>query len=418
MRIAIVGTGIAGLTCAHLLSARYDVTVFEGQPRPGGHTNTVRVEVGDETHDVDTGFIVYNERNYPGLVRLFERLGIPTKPSEMSFGVSDGSTGVEWRATSLSTVFAQPRNALRPGFLRMLSDVVRFNRHARRLLDQGRLDGLTLRELVTSGPWSPRMVDWYLAPMISAIWSAPIGDALDIPAVTFARFFDNHGLLELGAQPKWRTVSGGARTYVDRILAPLGDRVRLGTPVTKVTRRTDGVELLTERFGPERFDHVVLACHSDQSLELLGDPSPEERAVLGSIRYQANTAVLHTDERMLPKARRARASWNYRLDDAGMEGAGGATLTYLMNRLQSIGSRHQICVTLNQIDSPDPDRVLGIFEYAHPVLDRAAVSAQRRYGEISGIRSTWYCGAYWGYGFHEDGVQSALRICRAFGADL
>ncbi|MDA8301900.1 MAG: FAD-dependent oxidoreductase [Actinomycetota bacterium] len=418
MRIAIIGTGIAGLTCAHLLTKSHDVTVFERDRRPGGHTNTVRVELGDETHEVDTGFIVYNERNYPGLVKLFDRLGVPTTPSDMSFGVSDAATGIEWRATSPSTVFAQPRNILRPAFLRMLADVVRFNRQTRRLLGAGLINGLTLRELVALGHWSPQMVDWYLAPMVSAIWSAPIGDALDIPAATFARFFDNHGLLQLGAQPRWRTVTGGARTYVERILAPLAHRVRLATPVTKVVRRADGAEVLTERYGPEHFDHVILAAHSDQSLDLLGDPSPAERAVLGSIRYQPNIAVLHTDKRLLPRARRAWASWNYRLGCVGAPEVGGATLTYHMNQLQSIDSSHQICVTLNQAEAVDPDRVLGVFEYAHPILDGAAVAAQQRYEEISGIRSTWYCGAYWGYGFHEDGVQSAMRVCRAFGAHL
>jgi predicted NAD/FAD-binding protein len=418
MRIAIIGTGIAGLTCAHLLTKSHDVTVFERDRRPGGHTNTVRVELGDETHEVDTGFIVYNERNYPGLVKLFDRLGVPTTPSDMSFGVSDAATGIEWRATSPSTVFAQPRNILRPAFLRMLADVVRFNRQTRRLLGAGLINGLTLRELVALGHWSPQMVDWFLAPMVSAIWSAPIGDALDIPAATFARFFDNHGLLQLGAQPRWRTVTGGARTYVERILAPLAHRVRLATPVTKVVRRADGAEVLTERYGPEHFDHVILAAHSDQSLDLLGDPSPAERAVLGSIRYQPNIAVLHTDKRLLPRARRAWASWNYRLGCVGAPEVGGATLTYHMNQLQSIDSSHQICVTLNQAEAVDPDRVLGVFEYAHPILDGAAVAAQQRYEEISGIRSTWYCGAYWGYGFHEDGVQSAMRVCRAFGAHL
>jgi uncharacterized protein len=417
MRIAIIGTGISGLTCAHLLGPRHDVTMFERDGRPGGHTNTVRVELGDESHDVDTGFIVYNERNYPGLVQLFRRLGVPTEPSDMSFGVSDTTTGIEWRATSLGTVFAQPRNALRPAFLQMLADIVRFNRQTRRFLDAGLLDGLTLRELVDRGGWSPHMVTWYLAPMVSAIWSAPIGDALDIPAVTFARFFDNHGLLGLGSQPCWRTVTGGARTYVERILAPLGGRLRLATPVTKVIRRSEGVEILTDRYGPEQFDHVILATHSDQSLGVLGDPTAAERAVLGGIRYQLNTAVLHTDERLLPRAHRARASWNYRLNGSSGAGTTGATLTYHMNRLQSIDSKHQICVTLNQVEAVDPDRVLGVFEYAHPVLDSGAVAAQRRYREISG-GSTWYCGAYWGYGFHEDGVQSALRVCRAFGVGL
>ena len=440
MRIAVVGTGILGLTCAHLLGRAHDVTVFEREGRAGGHTNTVRVDFDDETHYVDTGFIVYNEPNYPGLVRLFDRLGVPTKPSDMSFGVSDPATGVEWRATGPSTVFARPSNALRPAFLRMLADIARFNRHTRALLAEGIPEGLTLRELVAEGRWSSHLVTWYLAPMVSAIWSAPIGAALDIPAATFARFFDNHGLLRLGAQPSWRTVDGGAQSYVRRILDPLGNRVRLGTPVAKITRHPDGVELVTDRHGPERFDHVILAGHSDESLELLVDPSPAERAVLGSIRYQPNTAVLHTDERVLPRARRAWASWNYRLQASatptsatptadsptGRPPTGrpatadprGATLTYSMNLLQSIDSRHQICVTLNQPGAVDPARVLGVFEYAHPVMDSAAVAAQKRYGEISGVRATWYCGAYWGYGFHEDGLQSALRVCRAFGVDL
>ena len=418
VRIAIVGTGISGLTCAFLLGKLHDVTVFEREARPGGHSNTVPVELGDETHDVDTGFIVYNEQNYPGLSRLFERLGVRTKPSDMSFSVSDAGTGIEWRSTSPGTVFAQRRNALRPVFLRMLADIVRFNRSTRRLLAAGDLDGWTLGELVAAGRWSRSMVNWYLAPMVSAVWSAPVRDALDIPAATFARFFDNHGLLRLGAQPRWRTVDGGSRTYVERILAPLGERVRLGTPVAKVVRRPGGVELVTDRHGPERFDHVILAGHSDQSLEVLGDPSASERSVLGSIRYQSNVAVLHTDVRLLPRNRRAWASWNYRLDGTGGSGPAGATLTYHMNRLQSVASRHQICVTLNQEGAIDPRAVLAVFEYAHPVLDRTAVEAQGRYHEISGVRSTWYCGAYWGYGFHEDGLQSALRVCRALGAEL
>ena len=418
MRIAIIGTGISGLTCAHLLGEHHDITVFERGERPGGHTNTVRVELGDETHDVDTGFIVYNERNYPGLVRLFDRLDVPTKPSDMSFGVSDGASGVEWRTTSPNTVFAQRRNALRPEFLRMLTDIVRFNRRARRLLAAGISEQLTLEDLVAEGNWSRRMVNWYLAPLVSAIWSAPPDDALKIPAATFARFFDNHGLLQLGAQPSWRTVDGGARTYVERIVNPLGDQLRLATPVAKVIRRPDGVEVLTDRHGLEHFDHVILAGHSDESLAILGDPTPAEREVLGSIRYQPNTAVLHTDERLLPRTPRARASWNFRLDHTSDGRSGGATVTYHMNRLQSIDSRHQICVTLNESHAVDPNKILGVFEYAHPVLDTPAVAARKRYDEISGIGSTWYCGAYWGYGFHEDGLQSALRVCRAFGVEL
>jgi uncharacterized protein len=415
MRIAIIGTGIAGLTCAHLLGTRHDVTVFERDDRPGGHTNTVRVQLGEESHEVDTGFIVYNDRNYPGLIHLFECLGVPTKPSDMSFSVTDGATGLEWRGTSPNTVFAQRRNVLRPEFVRMLSEIPRFNRSLRKLLQTGMPDTLSLREILASGGQSDRLAEWYLAPMVSAIWSAPPAQALDIPAHTFARFFENHGLLQLGAQPQWRTVDGGARTYVERILRPLGNRVRLGTPVTKVRRGDDGIEVLSERDGLQGFDHVIMACHSDQSLGMLGDPSPAEREILGAIRYQPNTAVLHTDDRLLPRARRARASWNYRLPENNEE---GATITYHLNRLQSIPSRHNICVTLNQLNAVAPEKILAVFDYAHPVLDAGAITAQKRFDEINGHRSTWYCGAYWGYGFHEDGLQSALRVCRSFGLSL
>ena len=408
MRIAIVGTGVSGLVCAHLLSRRHDVTVFEADPRPGGHAHTVRIDLPDETHEVDTGFLVYNERNYPGLVRLFDGLGVATKASDMSFSVSDDVSGVEWRGTSLTTLFAQRRNALRPTFLRMLADVVRFNRTARALLTEEHPTHRSLAEMLAEGRWSSRFVEWYLIPMGSSIWSADPSTFLDMPAVTFARFFDNHGLLDYGDQPSWRTVDGGSRRYVEAILAPLGDAVRLSSPVAKVTRRDDGVEIHTD-MGPERFDHVVLATHSDQALRLLSDPSVPERQVLGAIRYQPNRATLHTDERLLPRSRRAWASWNYhRLADQPRL----ATLTYRMASLQGIDSAHEILVTLNRDDAIRDDRVLARFDYAHPVFDVAAIAAQRRHEELNGARRTWFCGAYWGYGFHEDGVQSARAVCR------
>ena len=408
MRIAIVGTGVSGLVCAHLLSRRHDVTVFEADPRPGGHAHTVRIDLPDETHEVDTGFLVYNERNYPGLVRLFDGLGVATKASDMSFSVSDDVSGVEWRGTSLTTLFAQRRNALRPTFLRMLADVVRFNRTARALLTEEHPTHRSLAEMLAEGRWSSRFVEWYLIPMGSSIWSADPSTFLDMPAVTFARFFDNHGLLDYGDQPSWRTVDGGSRRYVEAILAPLGDAVRLSSPVAKVTRRDDGVEIHTD-MGPERFDHVVLATHSDQALGLLSDPSVAEREVLGAIRYQPNRATLHTDERLLPRSRRAWASWNYhRLADQPRL----ATLTYRLASLQGIDSAHEILVTLNRDDAIRDDRVLARFDYAHPVFDVPAIAAQRRHQELNGNRGTWFCGAYWGYGFHEDGVQSALTVCR------
>jgi predicted NAD/FAD-binding protein len=413
MRIAIVGTGVSGLVCAHLLGRRHEVTVFEADARPGGHAHTVRIDLADETHEVDTGFLVYNERNYPGLVRLFEQLGVATKASDMSFSVSDDVSGVEWRGTSLTTLFAQRRNTLRPAFLRMLADVVRFNRMARSLLTEEDPTDRSLADLLATGHWSSRFVEWYLIPMGSSVWSADPSTFLDMPAVTFARFFDNHGLLDYGNQPSWRTVEGGSRRYVEAILAPLGDAVRLSSPVAKVTRGPDGVELHTD-MGPERFDHVVLATHSDQALRLLSDPSLPEREVLGAIRYQPNRATLHTDDRLLPRSRRAWASWNYhRLADQPQQ----ATLTYRLASLQGIESAHEILVTLNRDDAIRDDRVLGRFDYAHPVFDVAAIAAQRRHEEINGNRSTWFCGAYWGYGFHEDGVQSALRVCRRLAAE-
>jgi predicted NAD/FAD-binding protein len=357
---------------------------------------------------VDTGFLVYNEANYPGLVRLFDRLGVPTKASDMSFGVSDEVSGIEWRGTSLDTVFAQRRNALRPAFLRMLADVVRFNRLARSLLGAPVDLDRSLADLLAEGRWSKQFVDWYLIPMGSSIWSADPRTFLDMPAATFARFFDNHGLLTYGDQPSWRTVDGGSRRYVDAILAPMGDAVRLTCPVDKILRHEDGVEIHSEA-GPERFDQVIVATHSDQALSLLSDPSPEEREVLGSIRYQANLATLHTDASLLPANRRAWASWNYhRL----AEQPDRTTLTYRLASLQGIRSAHELLVTLNRDEVIDEDKVLARFEFAHPVFDSTAVAAQGRRAELNGRRRTWFCGAYWGFGFHEDGVESARSVCR------
>jgi len=408
MKIAIVGTGVSGLVCAHLLSRTHDVTVFEADARPGGHAHTVRVELPDGTFDVDTGFLVYNERNYPGLIKLFADLGVATKPSDMSFSVCDEVSGLEWKGTSFDTVFAQRRNLVRPAFLRMLADIVRFNRRATRLLDGTSDPSMSLEDLLADGHWSSRFLDWYLVPMGSSIWSADPSTFLDMPAVTFARFFANHGLLEYGNQPDWRTVAGGSKHYVDAILGPLGKAVRLDEPVTKITRGADEVEIHTSG-GPERFDQIVVATHSDQALELLSDPSDAEREVLGAIRYQPNRATLHTDERLLPANRKAWASWNYhRVADQPTE----ATLTYRLRSLQGIESRDELLVTLNRDDAIDPARILRTFEYAHPVYDGPAIAAQARHEDLNGQNRTWFAGAYWGYGFHEDGVQSARVVCR------
>jgi uncharacterized protein len=407
MRIAIVGTGVSGLVCAHILSRNHDVTVFEADDRPGGHANTVSIDIAGETHDVDTGFLVYNERNYPGLVRLFENLGVQTKPSDMSFSVTDDVSGIEWRGSSFDSVFAQRRNLVRPAFLRMLSDVVRFNRIARGLLTGEPDLSVSLADLLEKGRWSKQFVDWYLVPMGSSIWSADPTTFLEMPAVTFARFFDNHGLLTYGDQPSWRTVTGGSRSYVEAVLRPLGDRVRLSSPVGKVTRQGEAVEIYSDA-GPEKFDHVILATHSDQALRLLSDPTVPEVQVLSAIRYQPNRATLHTDSSLLPANRRAWASWNYHhlADEPGV-----ATLTYRLRSLQGVTATEEVLVTLNRDDAISDDRVLARFDYAHPIFDRPAIAAQRRHEELNGGR-TWFCGAYWGYGFHEDGVQSALTVCR------
>jgi predicted NAD/FAD-binding protein len=413
MRIAIVGTGISGLVCAHRLAPHHDITVFEAADRLGGHTNTVRVDLDDETHFVDTGFIVHNDRNYPEFVALMGELGVATQPSDMSFSVSDPDAGLEYRGTNLNTIFAQRGNLVRPRFLRMLADIVRFNRQARRLVEGADAAELpadaSLEELVTRGGYSRAFVDQFLVPLGASIWSADPESFLRFPALAYAHFMHNHGLLNLRGMPQWRTVTGGSHRYVAALTAPLADRIRLHSPVHKVVRQADGtVEVLAPQ-GPERFDRVVLATHSDQALRLLADPSPAEREILGAIRYQPNVATLHTDERFLPRCRRARASWNYHLSTTGDR---GATLTYWMNRLQAIDSRHELLVTLNRDDEVEPTSRLGRYDYDHPVFDAAALAAQRRRPEIQGVRGTYYAGAYWEYGFHEDGVRSALDVCR------
>ncbi|MGZ4683902.1 MAG: NAD(P)/FAD-dependent oxidoreductase [Acidimicrobiales bacterium] len=432
MKIGIVGTGISGLVCAHLLHPRHDITVFEANGYVGGHTNTQRVELptadgGTEVQHVDTGFIVFNERNYPNFVRLLDQLGVASQPGEMSFSVSDPRIGLEYRGTNLNTLYAQRANLAKPWFHRMLVDILRFNRSARRLLarDEDRLDRSggeerTLEELVRQGRYSDAFVDRFLVPLGASIWSADPESFMRFPAVAYARFMDNHGLLELAGMPQWRTVSGGSQRYVEALVAPFADRIRRNSPVRKVVRHHDGedgieVELMSPTYGLETFDRVIIASHSDQALRVLSDPSPAEHEILGAIGYQPNVATLHTDERFLPRNPRARASWNYHLGaGTGRE----STLTYWMNNLQALESEHQLLVTLNRHDDIDPATVLGRFEYDHPVFDAAAMSAQARRHEIQGVNGTFFAGAYWGYGFHEDGVRSALDVCRHFGVTL
>jgi predicted NAD/FAD-binding protein len=416
MRIAIVGTGVSGLVCAHLLHDRHDITVFEADHRIGGHVNTVRVDLADETHEVDTGFIVHNRTTYPNLVRLLDKLGVATQPAEMSFSVTDDATGMSYRGTSLDTVFAQRANALNPAFLRMIADIWRFNRRLRRALVDGRIDDDTrIEDFLAAGSYGPWFRDRYLIPLGSAIWSADPTTFTEFPAASYARFMNNHGLLRPSDMIQWRTITGGSARYVDALIAPFADRIRLDTPVEKIVRR-DGaagraLEVTSPTQGPEGFDVVILATHSDQALRLLADATPAEREILGSLRYQPNTAVLHTDTRFLPSVPKARASWNTRV----ARDERTPSLTYWMNRLQSIESREQLLVTLNRDHEIDPARVLARFDYAHPVFERTAMAAQRRRAEIQGRRHTYFAGAYWGYGFHEDGVNSALDVCGHLG---
>ena len=412
MKIAIVGTGISGLVVAHHLHRRHEITVFEADERVGGHTNTVEVDLPEGRFAVDTGFIVCNDRTYPNFLGLLDELGVATQPSDMSFAVTAPGAGLEYRATNLSTLFAQRRNLLRPRFHRMLADILRFNRTLRRMVDAGEdRTEETLADLVERLRCSPAFVDHFLVPFGSSIWSADPTTFLQFPVATYARFMSNHGLLELVGRPTWRTVAGGSSTYVAAITEPFRDRIRTSSPVRKVVRDRNGrsIELATDG-GVEQFDRVVLATHSDQALRMLGDPSDAERSILGSIAYQANVATLHTDGRFLPATPRARASWNFH---AGAGDGRVATLTYWMNRLQDLPTSTPLLVTLNRHDEIEPDAVLGRFDYDHPVLDREAISAQGRRDEIQGVDGTYFAGAYWGYGFHEDGVNSGLDVVRA-----
>jgi len=409
-RIAIIGSGVSGLVAAHRLHGGHEVTVFEADDRIGGHVHTWTVQAGGRDYQVDSGFIVCNERNYPNFLALLAELGIRTQPSTMSFSVRHDGAGLEYNGSTARQLFAQPLNAVRPPFLRMLADVLRFNRAALRF---ARADqSLTLGALVAAGGYSASFRDWYLVPMGSAIWSLPPARVLEMPARFFVDFFDHHGMLSVARRPVWRTVEGGSSRYVQALTAPLRRHIRTRHRVRRVERFSDHVAV-----DGERFDRVVLACHSDQALALLVDPSQAEREVLGAVPYQSNDVVLHTDTSLLPRRRAAWGAWNYRI--TGRPDA-PAVVTYNMNMLQSLDAPDTFCVTLNAPDEIDPARVIGRVTYHHPVVTQAGVAARARRAEVSGRNRTHYCGAYWGNGFHEDGVVSALaavsEIARAVGA--
>ncbi|MBL8202090.1 MAG: FAD-dependent oxidoreductase [Chromatiales bacterium] len=410
MRVAIIGTGISGLYAARQLAGRCDLTLFEAQGHPGGHSNTVEVAMDGQRLAIDTGFIVFNEKTYPRFTALLRDLGVASQPSDMSFSFRCADSGLEYRGdNTFDAIFAQRRNVLRPSFHRMIRDILRFNGMADALVAAE--PAVTLGNFLAARDFRGPMVDDYLLPMAGAIWSAEPARILDFPASHFGRFFRNHGLLQVDGRPQWRTVTGGSREYVRALLRPLRDRLLLDTPVEWVQRHADRVVVKARGRPAADFDQVVLACHSDQALGLLRDPTDTEREVLGAITWQDNDAVLHTDLRLLPRRRRAWAAWNYHRDSSATSGR--VAVTYNLTRLQSLPTRRQFLLTLNGEDGVDPRTILHRQTYSHPVFDAACLRAQGRRDEINGARRTWYCGAYWGYGFHEDGVQSALALCNA-----
>ena len=412
-RIAVIGGGISGLATAWLLQDRYRVTLFEAEARLGGHTNTVDVTLGQVTCPVDTGFLVFNERTYPNLIALFDLLGVRSTATEMSFSVSLENPDLEWAGSSLATVFGQKRNLLRKPFWGMLSDILRFNRESVAWLAAHPGRSESLQDFLVRGNYSPAFSDWYLLPMAAAIWSCPTGQILGMPLATFVRFCNNHGLLQIFDRPAWRTVLGGGREYVVKLAAGLRD-IRLGAAVSRAVRTRAGWQV--DHGGEsEFFDQVVLACHSDQALRIAGASLNEaQRSVLAAITYQPNRALLHTDAALLPRNRQLWSAWNY-FAGQGEPGQQPVGVSYLINKLQPLPFGEPVVVTLNPAREPAADKVLAEFDYAHPVFDAAAIAAQQRLVNVQGQGGVWLAGAWGGYGFHEDGLKSALRVANALG---
>jgi predicted NAD/FAD-binding protein len=414
-RVAVVGSGISGLAAAHRLAGHAEVTLFESGDWFGGHTHTVDMTLDGVTHGVDTGFLVFNHRTYPNLVRLFETLGVETAPSEMSFSVQSRASGLEWSGSDLNGVFAQRRNLLRPRFLKMLAEVMRFNGLATDIAQRGAEQELSepIGDFLTRHRFGDAFRDWYFLPMIGCIWSCPTDQMLRFPIATMIRFCHNHGLIQVTDRPQWHTVRGGAKHYVEKLLARIPD-ARLNTPVTAVRRLPPGQGqagvMVHTAAGEERFDEVVMACHSDQSLALLADATPGERSVLGAIGYHPNRAVLHTDASVMPQRRRAWAAWNYERAPETQREQSAVCLHYWLNRLQPLPWDKPVIVSLNPARPIAPQTIVGEWNYSHPVFDLAAIEAQRRLPQIQGRSHVWYCGAWTRYGFHEDGLSSALEV--------
>ncbi len=415
MKIAIIGSGISGLTAAYLLNRQHDISVFEASSWVGGHTHTVDVQVDGRHYAIDTGFIVFNDWTYPNFIELLKQLDVGYQPTEMSFSVCDPVSGVEYNGNTLNSLFAQRRNLLSPAFWGMLRDILRFNREAVDDLQQQRVaSDLSLGDYLEQRGYGQRFIQQYIVPMGAAIWSMSLADMLNFPLQFFLRFFKNHGLLSVTDRPQWQVIKGGSSSYVAPLSASFAERIRLNCAVQRVERDASGVTVHSA-VGSERFDKVVFACHSDQALKMLAEPSTAEQEILGALPYADNDVVLHTDTRLLPKRPLAWASWNYRLGGPSNQ---PAALTYDMNILQGIDSPTTFCVSLNQTAAIDPSSILARYTYAHPQYSLAGVAAQARWQELLGANHSYFCGAYWANGFHEDGVVSGLRVANAFGETL
>ena len=413
-KIAIIGAGISGLVAAKLLAPENDIDVYEANDYIGGHTRTITVELEERSYNLDTGFIVYNDWTYPNFVKLITQNNIPSQPTTMSFSVSCEATGLEYNGTSLNGLFAQRRNLLRPSFHKMIFDIMRFNREAKRFLKENKNSQISFRDFLKYFKFGAEIQDFYIYPMASAIWSANPQAISMTPFHFFARFFENHGMLNIQDRPQWRVIKGGSREYIKVLTAGFKNKIRLNSPVKQIVRKNNSVEVKTSD-AKKTFDYIVIAVHSDQALNLLSDPSREEREILGNISYQKNEAILHTDCTVLPKNKLAWASWNYHKTKKQVD---HACVTYNMNILQSLETSYTFCVSLNYRHRIDPKKIINSFTFSHPAITEKAILAQKRHHEINGENRTFFCGAYWGFGFHEDGVNSSLKVCEHFGRGL
>ncbi len=409
MKIAIIGTGISGLSCGYYLHNKHDITVYEANDYIGGHTATVDIELEGKTYPVDTGFIVYNDRTYPNFIQLMQELGVKTTPTEMSFSVRNDANGLEYNGHTITTLFAQKRNWFNPRFYHFIYEILRFNKLAKQEAKVAEVELQTLGQFLNYHGFSPYFCENYILPMGAAIWSSSLSDMRAFPLTFFLRFFLNHGLLDISNRPKWNVIEGGSRSYIEPLTQGFRNKIRTNSPVEKVKRISGGVEV-TSHGNTEWFDEVIFACHSDQALAMLEDATDAEHQILSRLGYQANEVVLHTDTSLLPKRKAAWASWNYWLRGERGQDSRLPSLTYNMNILQHIDAPETFCVSLNSSEHIDPNKILRSFVYDHPVFTEESIKAQQRKSEINGVNNTWFCGAYWRNGFHEDGVHSALDV--------